>query len=184
MDIKQEIKKMLQGHFLRGIVNAETKKLHKLDNKDKNKTALLFFIKSKTDLDQLREVVKTARKNNNHSFPIIFSGSSSSVDVITDRDFFIFNADDFSYNWKPKQHLKQWLEDNKFDLLINFDHKGMPEATLLYALIQSNFRIANQHPNNFHHNDLTINTKEKQIDLVTFYNLAIDNLKMLNINRN
>ena len=184
MDIKHEIKKRLQGHFKTGIIATEAKKPLALDNKDKDKTALLFFIKCKTDLDMVRDVVKVARKNNKQSFPIIFSGSDSSVDVITDRNLFIFNADDFSYNWKPKPHLQQWLEENKFDLMINFCCEGMPETTLLYALVQSKFRIANQHPNNFCHNDLTINTKEKQTNLVTFYNLAIDNLKMLNIKRN
>lgn len=184
MDIKHEIKKKLQGYFKAGIGKNEAKRLLSIEKKDKSKTALLFFIKNKTDLDNIRKLVKTARKVNKMTFPIIFSDANYSVDIITDRDFFIFNANDFSFNWKPKLLLKQWIEDNKFDILINFCHEGKPETLLLYSLLQSKFRIANQHPNNFRHNDLTISIKDKQTDLLTFYNLAIDNFKMLNININ
>jgi len=184
MDIKHIIKKRLQDYYKKKIIFNVRNKGQSFDFKGIKKTALLFFIRSKTDLDLVRGAVKTARKFNEKSYPVIFSDVNYNVDIITDRDFFIFNADDFNYKWKPKSNLSKWLEGNNFDLLINFCFDGRPETTNLYTLLRSKFRIANQNPNSFQYNDLTINIKEKQVDFNSFYNLAIDNLRMLNIRRN
>lgn len=184
MDIKQIIKKKLQNYYKSKIVFPTNTRSGPFDFKAINRTALLFFIKSKTDLDLVRRAVKTAREYNKKISTIIFSDVNYNVDIITDRDFFIFNSDDFDYKWKPKSSLRKWIESNNFDLLINFCFDGKPETANLYTLVQSKFRIANQNPNNFRHNDLTINIKENHIDFNSFYNLAIDNLKMLNIKRN
>lgn len=184
MDIKHKIKRKLQDYYLPKLKNFKVLKGLKFDFKPNKKTALLFYINGKTDLDLVRAVVKVARNENKNTFPIIYSNSENNVDIITDRDFYIFNANDFDYRWKPKQELKNWLHNTKFDLLINFCFGGQTETALFYTLLNANFRVSNQSIPNYDYNDLTINTKEKQTNLLTFYNLAIDNLKMLNIRRN
>lgn len=184
MDIKNYFKKKLQDYFKSRISFSVSSNRQPFDYKNINKVALLFFIEGKEDLDLVRKVVKYARKDNKKTNPIIFSDVNHSVDVITDRDFFIFNADDFDYRWKPKPELKTWLKENEYDLLINFCFRDIPEILNMYSLINSNFKIGNQYQGSSNLNDLTINIKKKQIDFNSFYNLAIDNLKMLNIKRN
>ncbi len=184
MDIKHKIKRKLQDYYLGRLKSFEVFKGLKFDFHPEKKTALLFYINGKADLDLVRSVVKVARKKNKNTFPVIYSSSEKNVDIITDRDFHIFNSNDFDYRWKPKQELKKWLEKTKVDLLINFCFGGQAETTLFYTMLQANFRVSNQNPGTCEYSDLTINTKEKQTNLVTFYNLAIDNLKMLNIRRN
>lgn len=154
------------------------------DTSKHKKTALLFYVNNKTDLDFVRKVVRHARKENNRSHAVIFCSTEENVDVITDRDFFVFNASHFDYRWRPKLELRNWLKTSKFDLLINFCSEDQIESNILYTLIKARFRVSNQNPHVCTFSDLTINTKEKQTDMVTFYNLAIKNLKMLNIKRN
>lgn len=184
MDIKHYFKKLLQDYFKSRIHYSSNTDRLPFDYKDINKMGLLFFIEGKEDLDRVRAVVRLARKDNKKTNPIIFSDVNHSVDVITDRGFFIFNADDFDYRWKPKSELKTWLKENEYDLLINFCFKDIPEVLNMYSIVNSNFKIGNQYQGSSNLNDLTINIKKKQVDFNAFYNLAIENLRMLNIKRN
>lgn len=184
MNIKELIKKSLQDYYKQKLKIPVNNKRPAFDNKYINKTALLFFINGKTDLDLVRMSVKKIRKDNKNIYPIIYSNVNHNVDVITDRDFFICNANSFDYRWQPKYELRNWLNTNNFDLLINFCFEDYREMAHLYSLIQSKLKIGNKNTIYSQSNDLTINIKKNTTDFNAFYNLAIDNLKMLNIKRN
>mgnify|MGYP006935314078 CR=1 FL=1 len=183
MDFKETIKKKLQDYHRAKIRYPNNNKSNEFNYNSIKNTALLFFIKGKSDLDVVRSVIRKARNDDNKINTVIYSDVNHNVDVITDRDFHIFNSDDFDYRWRPKQQLQQWLDNHNFDLVINFCFDGRPEMINIYSLLNSKFRIANQNTDNFIHSDLTINIKENQVDFNSFYNLAIQNLKMLNIKR-
>lgn len=184
MDIKELIKKSLQDYYMQKIKIPVSNKRQAFDHNKIDKTALLFFINGKTDLDLVRVIVRKIRKDNKNIYPIIYSNVNHNVDIITDRDFFICNANSFDYKWQPKHELRNWLNDNNFELLINFCFEGYKELVHLYSLVQSKLKIGNQNPIYSQYNDLTINIKKNATDFNAFYNLAIDNLKMLNIKRN
>jgi hypothetical protein len=184
MDIKELIKKSLQDYHRSKIKIPVKNNRQTFDFNSIKNIALLFFIKGKTDLDMVRSTITKLRKENNNIYPIIYSDVNHNVDIITDRDFFIFNSDNFDYRWRPKLNLKMWLSENNFDLLINMSFEEHPEMAKFYSLISSKFKIANQNPIYSQHNDLTINLKENTFDFNSFYNLAVDNLKMLKIKRN
>jgi len=184
VDFKHRVKRELQDYYRKKIKLLPPVKNDPFDISKHKKTALLFYINNKTELDLVRKVVRHARQEHENNCAVIFCSTEENVDIITDRDFFIFNAGHFDYRWRPRQELRQWFEASKFDLLINFCSEDQLESNILYTLINAKFRISNQNPHVCNFSDLTINTKEKHTDMVTFYNLAIDNLKMLNIKRN
>jgi len=184
VNLQHRIKKELQNYYKSRIKIIANDQREKFDSQNIKKIALLFFIKDKNDLDLAREVIKLVRKEYKDAIGIFYSALDSPVDVITDRNFHIFNANDFDYRWEAGPELKAWIEQNKTDLLINFCFTDIPETTKLYSIIKSGFKISSQAANFKFNSNLIINIKENDIDFNAFYNLAIQNLRMLNIKRN
>ncbi|NOY49126.1 MAG: hypothetical protein GXO88_00945 [Chlorobi bacterium] len=183
MDVKKSIKEELQNYFKSRISYSTTEKSRNFDFSKIRKIAFLFLIHGKEELNRAREVLKAAKKDGFEAIMLAYSDTGKTPDIITDRNVFVFTRDDFNYKWKPMGDLKEFLEKMHFDLLINFCMDGRPEIVNLFTLINTDFRIANQNPNHFDYNDLTIKIDDKHYDWLLFYNLAVRNLEMLNIKK-
>jgi len=179
----ESLKKTIQLFFA-GKHKIESQQLGRIKNlSDASSLGLIFCIKSKGELINIRNLLKKVRTSGKQVTAYVFFQGYQSLDVVTDKSIFFFNLNDFTLFAKMKDRLKEQIQESSFDLLISFGHLANPFCIHMIAIIKAGFKIGpnlGQMNNQF---DLTLNVDIQKKAIADFYQQVLTYLQVLNISR-
>ncbi len=142
---------------------------------------MFFCVESKTELDEVRKVVRYVRKNKEQVTAFVFSHSPEKVDVITDKSIFYFDLNDFTLWGKKKDYLQEAFEKERFELMISFLEQPDAFCYKLVSEIKAGFRAGPDNPGLNSIFDLTLKFDPGEKGYLKFYDQVRHYLSVLKI---
>lgn len=144
-------------------------------------TGLFFCVENKTQLNEIRKLVRAIRSKKEKTMAFVFSHEQEKIDVITDHSLFYFDLDDFTLFGKMKEAVKEAFEKEHFELMISFLSNPDPFCYKLVSEIKAEFKVGPDHPDLTGIYDLTLNFDLQKKGYIRFYEHARHYLSVLNI---
>lgn len=142
---------------------------------------MFFCVESKTELDEIRQLVRQIRAKNEKVTAYVFSHEQKRIDVITDKSIFYFDLNDFTLFGKKKDYLLDTFEKESFELMISFLSQTDPFCYKLASQIRAGFKVGPEHPGLTRIYDLTLDFDIGKKGYQEFYDFTRHYLSVLNI---
>ena len=151
------------------------------DLNDPAKLGLFFCVRSKSELDEVRQLLSLIAKSYRSITAIVFFQDTGSLDVITNKSISIFSLDDFTLFGKKKESLQQMFDREKYDLLISFTFEPDRFCRKLFAEMQADFKIGPDHEDGADLYDMMVGRQKDKNGFVDYYHQVVHYLKILNV---
>lgn len=175
------IKKGVQEFFVEreGLTGHTTGRFN--DLKNPSSVVLFFCIQTKTELEEIRELLKTAEEKMKSVVAYVFSNSHSRVDLITNKSIFFIDLNDFTLWAKKKPDLEQRLNKDHFELAISFAPSPRPVCKKLISEIRAGFKVGIGFEGSEKLYDLSFGLQSEKMPFGTYLDQVLHYLSALNI---
>lgn len=142
---------------------------------------MFFCVGSKTELDEVRKLVRAGRARKEKVTAYVFSLEQERIDVITDKSIFYFDLNDFTLFGKKKDYLQEAFDKEDFELMISFLNQPDPFCYKLASQVKAGFKVGPEHPGLTGIYDLTLDFDIGKKGYQEFYDYTRHYLSVLNI---
>ncbi len=142
---------------------------------------MFFCVESKTELDEVRKLVRSVRTKSEKVKAYVFSHEQERIDVITSKSIIYFDLNDFTLFGKKKDYLQEAFEKENFELMISFLNQPDPFCYKLASQVKAGFKVGPEHPGLTGIYDLTLDFDIGKKGYQEFYDYTRHYLSVLNI---
>jgi hypothetical protein len=146
-----------------------------------NHLGLFFCITSREELDEIRNLLGAIADSYRKITAYVFSHTSESIDLITNKSIFLFDFNDFNLFGKMKELLQERFENDRFDLLVSFIFKPDPFCRMLVSQIRADFKIGPDIQENDTLYDMLIGQPDEEVNYHDYFQQARHFASVLNL---